>query len=191
MAAIEALLQFSFRQTGVFTIDDARKYGVGRADLRRLIRQQRVIRAFRGIYYFSDAPYESSVVAAWQYVGIDAIASHGTALQLYDLGDIEPRHYEFTVPLNARRRRRGPLFRLHAREPMPQSYQVRGVPTTSPARAIADSAPLGDLTEGAVADVLRRRLATPAELRAEAQRRGPEVSAAIESAIEKAMKATP
>lgn len=66
-------------------------------------------------------------MAAWRYVGVDEIALHETALQIYGLAEIEPRSCEFIVPRTARQRSRGPLFRLHVIEAMPTSRVFRGV----------------------------------------------------------------
>jgi predicted transcriptional regulator of viral defense system len=124
-----------------------------------------------GVYCVLVAQAEVNVRAAWERAGRDAIASHVTALALYDLGDAEPRWYEFTVPRSARSRRPGRVFRLHTAKEMPPYTLVHGIPVTTPARSIVDCAPLGDLTEIAVAQALGRGLATEEELKREADQR--------------------
>jgi predicted transcriptional regulator of viral defense system len=183
---LTALLRYALkRQSGVFTAAEAARFGIANKTLRKLAQDERVefVQAFRGVYQATDAPYEESIAAAWRRAGSDAIASHETAMSLYDLGDIEPRKYEFTVPRAARARRPGRGFRLHTATTMPASRWVRGVPVTSPARAIIDSGPLGDLTEIAVAQAIGRGLATEEELRTEAADRPRYVRDAIERAL--------
>lgn len=185
---IEALFESAAEHMGVFTADEARNAGVTRRILERYIRTERIVRAFRGVYCVTPTQREASIVAAWRFVGQDAVASHETALQLYDLAEIEPRYYEFMVPRETRLRRRGPLFRLHIVDVMPTTRIVRGVPATTAARAIVDTAPLGDLTDTAVAQALDRQLATDAELRSEAFTRGPEILVVIDAAIAAALR---
>jgi len=129
------------------------------------------------------ASIDNAIVSAWRRVGRDAVASHETALQIYDLGDVEPRYYEFTVPRAARSRRPGSVFRMHTATVMPKSRVVHGVRVTTAARAIIDTAPLGDLTEIAVAQAIGRGLATANELRKEVARRPKLVRDAIERAL--------
>ncbi len=181
---LDALLRAVRARGGVFTASEAGRFGLSRRTLRQLAREgQGVVHAFRGVYQAIDTPYDLAIAAAWRRAGDDAIASHETALQLYDLGDIEPRRYEFTVPRAARARRPGSAFRLHTTTAMPPSRSIRGVPVTTPARAIVDTAPLGDLTEIAVAQALGRGLATEEELRREATGRPRAVQDAIDRAL--------
>lgn len=180
MNAIDRLTRAADRRFGVFTWREARAAGVTRTLLDRCVREERIVRAFHGIYCFTPTPKEAGVVAAWMFVGEDAVASHQTALQLYDLAGIEARRYEFIVPTP---RRRGPLFQLHTTMPMPPRHVVQGVPATSAARAIVDSAPLGDLTYEAVTEAIRRDIASIEELRSELRGHHAEVVNAIERAI--------
>lgn len=178
------LLRAARAQGGVFTASEAGRHGVSRKTLRQLAREgEGIVRAFRGVYQAIDVPYDQAIAAAWRRAGTDSVASHETALQLYDLADIEPRRYEFTIPRAARARRPGSAFRLHTTTAMPASRSIRGVPVTTPARAIVDTAPLGDLTEIAVAQALGRGLATEEELRREAAARPRAVQDAIDRAL--------
>lgn len=181
---LDRLLREVRARGGVFTPADAARYGVSRKTLGQLARDGRgVVQAFRGVYQAIDAPYDQAIVAAWRRAGADAVASHETAMRLYDLADVEPRRYEFTVPRSARARRPGPAFRLHTTTAMPASRSLYGVPVTTAARAILDTAPLGDLTEIAVAQAIGRGLATEEELRRESAERPQAVRDAIDQAL--------
>lgn len=181
---LDSLLRDARTRGGVFTPADAARFGVSRKTLRQLAREGRgVVQAFRGVYQATDAPYDQAIAAAWRRAGPDALASHETAMRLYDLADVEPRRYEFIVPRRARGRRPGPGFRLHTTTAMPAARAIHGVPVTTAARAILDTAPLGDLTEIAVAQAIGRGLATEEELRRESAHRPHAVRDAIDHAL--------
>jgi predicted transcriptional regulator of viral defense system len=175
------------RRGHTFTLADAERLGLSRKTIAKLAADPegaaRIARFDRGIYQVIPDRHDDHYVAAWRKVGDDAIASHQTALALHGLSDLEPRAYEFTIPRSARARAPGKRFRLHTATRRPKVVMVNGVPTTTPARTIVDSALLGEQTEMAVAQALARGLTTEDELHDEARGRGDAVKSAIERAI--------
>ncbi len=175
------------RRGQTFTVRDAERLGISRKTLAKLASDpegaSRIARFDRGIYQVIPDRLQDHVIAAWRKVGTDAIASHQTALALYELSDIEPRVYEFTIPRERRSRSYGARYKIHTTTSRPKIVTMHGVPATSPARTIVDCALLGEQTEMAVAQALARGLATEDELRKEARKRAHTVREAIERAI--------
>jgi predicted transcriptional regulator of viral defense system len=186
--ALRRLIDLARHRRGqTFTVADAERFGISRKTLARLAQDldatERIARFDRGIYQVLPDQRQDHILAAWRKVGEDAIASHQTALALLNLSDVDPMHYEFTVPRARRSRAHGARFRLHTTTSRPKTVTVDGVPVTSPARTIVDCALLGEQTEMAVAQALARGLTTEHELRAEAHGRPRAVRVSIENAI--------
>lgn len=73
------------------------------------------------------------------------VLSHETALDLHGLCDVNPNHIDITVPKAYRTHRDVPAsFRLHATDrDADEIASIEGVPTVTPARAIADGIDAG------------------------------------------------
>jgi predicted transcriptional regulator of viral defense system len=167
-----ALMRSELQRTGTPTVTAAiaRRYGISSAMLAYRARIGELARVDRGQYrYPDDVPrsYAEHVRAYAERLGVDAIASHQTALQLHELSDVNPPFVEFTLPRGKRSARRRPPYRFHtAAQPLPVEdvMDVAGVRTTSPARTIVDAARSGvgyEQLELAITQALERGLATP------------------------------
>lgn len=130
-------------------------------------------RLSHGVYRFVDFPSSrrEPLIAAAAALGKDAVVSHESALQLYDVSDVAPSRLHFTVP-RSRRYVAAPAadVELHTRtKPFAPDdiVQHEGFRATSLARSIVDAARAHSGPEQivmAVREGLRRGLLTPREL---------------------------
>ncbi len=190
----DALYQIAAFQGGYFTAKQARACGFDRYLLRHHVQTGRYRRIWRGVYrlsHFPENPHDE-IIAAWMALGAEkAVASHETALQLYDLSDIVPQKIHLTIPRGSRAgsARAPKAVQIHTtRAPfLPGEIVERdGIRVTSPARAIVDAAVDGmmpDQVVRAVTEALQRGLTTKRELVATASGRGARIARLIEQAI--------
>jgi predicted transcriptional regulator of viral defense system len=142
-AVYNRIFDLATEQYGFVTTVDAKQLGV---DPNRL-----VVMAGRGLLdHRANGLYR---VAAIPTTGLDSymeatlwprgrgILSHETALDLYDLSDINPAKIHITVP-KAYRPRRGdepPVYRIYRRDLDPADVaSFEGIPIVTPRRAILD-----------------------------------------------------
>jgi predicted transcriptional regulator of viral defense system len=164
---------------GYLTARAAAQAGIGRSTLSHHARPGgRLVHVARGVYRLRDFPSSphEHIVAGWLRTppSADAVVSHESALELYDLSDVIADEVHVTVP---RARRRKPIqgvvihpttFPVTKR----QRRDVLGMPVTTVDRTIIDvlrSAGLTEQVEAAVAEALRRGLTTKRRLRATAE----------------------
>ena len=176
----DALYRVAESQAGYFTAEQALGAGMDRSTLRHHARPGgRYERVRRGLYrlrHFPSSRHEH-VVAAWLVLPSEAVVSHDSALELYDLSDVIPNSVHITLPREKRGQRPRPGVRFHALEHPPGANEIRrvsGVLATSPERTIVDSLEAGtqlEQIELAVGQALERGLTTPRRLRAAAARR--------------------
>ena len=117
-------------QWGMVTAAQARRLGISRVDLGRLVGDgtlEAVAGAAR-VYRLTGAPEEPDldpVRAAWLQLGgsrtweersrnVDAVVSHRSAAQARGLGDLIPRTHNFYVPVRHRPRRGDVKLRVRA-----------------------------------------------------------------------------
>lgn len=158
--------------TGVFSTARARAVGLGRADLRRLLRTGQVTHLHHGWYAVGPKPdaarfHGLRVTAALAEYAGSAVATGASALLRLDLPTFRPDlrrvHLELLDPL--RYRHRTPDLVVHAASPVSRSLGTTAVATVHPALAAVEAG-LGEARSFLVpADAaLRRSLATMADL---------------------------
>ena len=177
---LQRLFEVAEEQWGICTRQQAESAGVGASSLARLARDGLLDRIAHGVYRVRGAgePDHLELRAAWLQLdpGVPAwervraagvaIVSHASAASLWGVGDLRADVHEFTLP--ERRQTRRQDVRLHRGQvPDGQWALVRGLPTTSAGRMIADL--LGDHLEPAIvariaAEALRRGLDIPANI---------------------------
>jgi predicted transcriptional regulator of viral defense system len=182
------LYRLAESQAGYFTAEQALGVGMDRSTLvhhaRPGGRYERVRRGLYRLRHFPSSQHED-VVAAWLPLPSEAVVSHESALELYDLSDVIPKAVHITLPRSMRGQRPRPGVQFHtlARPPGPnESRRVNGVLATSPERTIVDSLEAGtqpEQIEFAVRQTLERGLTTPRRLRAAAAGRPGRVRAFI------------
>src|SRR5262245_2988520 len=114
VSALGQLADLAESQNGLVTTRQADVRGVPRRDLSRLARVGGLERVAYGVYRVVGAPRPRLVElrAAWLQLapGIDldqrtvgdGVVSHSSAAAVYEVGLLEPMHYEFSVPLPRR-----------------------------------------------------------------------------------------
>jgi predicted transcriptional regulator of viral defense system len=146
------------------------------------------------VYHFRDFPFSprEDVVAAWLAIGKDeAVVSHESALDLWDLGDVVPDAVHVTVS-RARRslaRHPPPGAIVHTTTRPWDNGEVRrneGIRVTSPERTILDAAEAGtqpEQIEMAIEQGLHRGWLDALRLRARAREREHRVSSFVEQTL--------
>lgn len=161
-------------QWGMITAGQARRLGVSRQDLNRLVTDGTLAIASQAsrVYRLAGAPEDPDLDplrAAWLQLGNakswteriaspDVVVSHRSAAHLRGLGDLIPREHEFLATTRLRPRRDDIKLRVR-REIAPDSWEVwGGLPVHTVARIIDDL--LSDHEdESSVAQVVRDALA--------------------------------
>lgn len=139
----EQLYDVALDQMGYVTPEDARDLGINPQRLVDMARRGVVEREAHGVYRFTAVPHNGreDLMAAvlWPH-RTRGVLSHDTALDLYDLCDINPAKVHLTVPAGYRIRRPSPgLYVLHRRDLDERDVQSwEGLPAIVPFRAIAD-----------------------------------------------------
>ncbi len=175
------LFELASQQAGYFTTEQARRYDFNWDVLSYHARKGHFLRARRGLYRlarFPASPHEEAI-AAWLAFGQqEAVVSHESALQLFDLADVVPTKVHLTVPRAKRSRKPPPGVKIHTAMNVLRRRDTvvrHGVRVTTPARSIADSAAYGTAPEQiarATQEALRRGLATWSELLAAGRHHG-------------------
>ncbi len=165
-------------QAGFLTPRQARELGVDRDALAYHAHPGgRLERAARGLYrlrFFPRSAFDH-VAAAWVATGPDeAVVSHESALELYELADVIPDEVHLTLARERRSRRARTGVRLHRpRTPLREDEirQVQGLRATSVERTLLDvlqDATQPEQVDAAVVQAFERALTTPARLTAAA-----------------------
>jgi predicted transcriptional regulator of viral defense system len=136
------LLDLAYDQHGYLRADGVRDAGF---DPKRLVDYERrgvAERVAYGVYRMNAIPqdeFEEYMRAALWPMGA-GVLSHETALDLYELCDVNPARIDVTVPRGYRTHRAVPtLYRLHPRDLSgTKPEQLRGMPIVPPLRAILD-----------------------------------------------------
>ena len=182
VASLGRLADLTEAQNGLVTSRQADLRGVPRRDLTRLTQSGGLERVAYGVYRVAGAPRPRllELRAAWLQLApgadldrrtvADGVVSHASAATVYGVGLLEPIRHEFTVPLPRRVRSRRDDVVIH-RAPLraDEVDWVEEMLVTVPARMVAELAAQnvdGEHLAGVVADLLRKRLASRANLRA-------------------------
>lgn len=190
----DRLYRLAESQAGYFTTQQAVGVGMDRSTLAHHARPGgRYVRVRRGLYRLQHFPSSSHehVVAVWLGVSDpDAVISHESALELYELSDVIPTAVHVSVPRSKRGQRPRPGVRFHTLEHPPTSKEVRslhGIPVTSPERTIVDALSGGtqpEQIELAISQALGRGLTTRQRLHTTAAHRSQRVRELIERTLQ-------
>lgn len=135
------LAEFANDNHGFITPDDAREAGVDPINLVRMAERGQLERRGNALYRFPlaapsllDAYMEATL---WPR-GVEAVISHESALELYELSDVHPRRIHLTVPRAHRIRRQTPAaYRIHHEDLRPRDVgRLEGIPIVTPEHAI-------------------------------------------------------
>lgn len=166
----DELLELALDQHGFLRTEDVRDAGF---DPKLLVDYQRrglAKRCAQGVYRLTAVPQtnlDEYMQAAMWPAGI-GVLSHETALDLYELCDVNPAQIDITVPQRYRTHRQVPaIYRLHRSDlPAEHQTQFRGLPIVTPFQAILGGIEVNqrsDLIEQAIETATRQSLITTAE----------------------------
>lgn len=194
---LQRLFELASTQAGYFTAAQARSLGYSARSLQHHVGAGHVHRVSRGFYRLVGVPADphEDVVAAWlKHAPRGAVASHDTALALYDLAPTRSHEIHLTLPREQRPRTRdsGTGARLHTTIVPLRRDEIAtrfGLHVTSPARTLADVADIGadpSVVMEATGRALASGLVSTNELRRAVRRRSARVRDLIERAIDEA-----
>lgn len=140
-----AALRAALNNEPAFDAATAARFGIPAAVLNDHRKQGRLWSVARGLFRFEDQglpTFEESARIMASQLGPEAIASHATALALYQCIDLRLNEWDFIVPRERRYKRR-PHIRLHTTQrqlPPDDVTIVQGMKVTSLVRTILDAA---------------------------------------------------
>ncbi len=125
---------------GYLTGEDARELGVPMGTLNALARRGQLDRVQRGIYRVPLIPpgrFDQYLLATLWADG-RGVVSHESALELYEISDVNPAKLHITVPKAYRTHRKVPgLYVVHCEDlPTEDQAEIEGVAVVSAAKAI-------------------------------------------------------
>ncbi len=136
------LFEIAADQNGFITTEDVRDLGGAPQVLIDMRRHGHVDRVGHGLYRFRALPAGpfDELMQATLWPRRLGVISHDSALDLWDLCDVNPARIHVTVPKAARLRRTAPaLYEVHVRDlDAAEVTRVEGIPAVVPTRAILD-----------------------------------------------------
>ena len=162
------LAELAADRFGLVTLADTRAVGYRDSSVAQMARRGRLERVSQGVYRIPFmpggqlGPYMEAAV--WP-VGVRGVLSHETALDLWEVSDVNPAKIHITVPSAHRTQREVPASYVVHREDLDagEVSEIEGVPVVTLERAIRDCAADGvglDLIEQAVRNGRDRGLLT-------------------------------
>ncbi len=137
-----ALFDIAADQYGYVTPHDTAGIGARNQVLVDMERHGHLSRVCRGLYRFKSFPPtdRDELMAATLWPDRLGVISHDSALDLWDLCDVNPTKIHVTVPRTARVRRQvPPSYAVHVRNlEVGDVTNVDGIPAVTPLRAILD-----------------------------------------------------
>lgn len=149
--ARDELWEIAITQLGFVTAQQAKAVGVGKAALQMLVQRGTLTRVAHGVYRFPQFPvgqYDSYMLAVLWTRAPEACLSHETALDAYEISDVNPNRIHVTVAKSRRLRRAdGDDYVIHREDLAPaQIGWWQEIPTVTPATAIAQCIAYGTPT---------------------------------------------
>lgn len=153
-----ALAEVAADQHGLFTLQDARGVGYSENTIAQMARRGRLERVSQGAYripFLLAGRLGAYMEAALWPVGVTGVLSRVTALDLWEVSDVNPTKIHITVPRAHRPQRAVPnVYVIHREDLTPDEIDaIEGVPVVTLERAIRECADDGvalDLLEQAV-----------------------------------------
>lgn len=138
---IDKLRSIALNQYGYVTTAQAADVGVTRPALAMLKKRQRIERIAHGIYRIPQVPsteYDKFMLAVLWTSAEEAVLSHDTALDIYDICDINPTTIHITISKGRRITRQGSEgYTLHFEDMLPEDITWwEGIPIVCARKAI-------------------------------------------------------
>jgi predicted transcriptional regulator of viral defense system len=138
--AFTVLLDHAQQQYGYLTPDDARALDIDPTQLRLMAARQTLEHLGHGLYRMPMVPATSldAYMEAVLWTGRRGVLSHETALDLYELCEVNPSAIHLVVPSGFRTRKAVPeIYRLHRFDLAPAEIGWHeSIPIVTPERAI-------------------------------------------------------
>jgi predicted transcriptional regulator of viral defense system len=153
----ERLWEVALDQYGYVTSRDARALGIALVELVKLAARDQLERVGHGIYRFPQLPVEQlgTYMLAALWVGGCGVLSHDTALEIYELCDVNPAKVYLTTPNRKPRKRGGETYLVFREALGPQDVtRYEGLPIVTPVTAIRQAIENG-LSSRLAADAIR------------------------------------
>lgn len=163
------LFEIAAGQYGYITTDDVQALGGKLQVLADMHRHGHLERVAHGLYRFPSLPRSplDELMEATLWPRRRGVISHESALDLWDLCDVNPAKIHVTVPRSIRVRRVLPaMYEVHARDlDASEVTRFEGIPVVTPKRAIVDGmeSHLDRRLIGQAVDAARRRGLVPRE----------------------------
>lgn len=126
---------------GYVTTDDVRRLGINIVELVKLAHRGQLDKVGHGIYRFPQLPAQQldPYMLAVLWTGRRGVLSHASALELYELADINPDKIHLTIPLSYRPRKlAGELYTLHSGQLLDKEIRrFEGIPIVTHVVAIS------------------------------------------------------
>jgi predicted transcriptional regulator of viral defense system len=140
---LEKIYELVADQFGYLTAAQATPAGIERAALSRMVNTGQLTRVSQGVYrlvHFPTSRFDQYIEATLWPIGVQATLSHETALDLYELSDVNPARIHVSIPKRHRIRREVPkTYVIHRQDLSPNEVTVfEGIPITTPRRTILD-----------------------------------------------------
>lgn len=142
-AAFNVIVEIATDQHGYVTQEDARRAGVGTWALARMAERGTIERVSQGVYrvpMIPRGPLDEYMQAALWPRGVRGVLSHQTALELYELSDVNPAKIHLTVPRSHRIQRTVPdLYMVHRDDLAGEEIgALEDIPIVTAMRAVRD-----------------------------------------------------
>jgi predicted transcriptional regulator of viral defense system len=139
------LAEIAADQHGYFGLDDARAVGYADNTVAQMARRGRIDRVSQGVYRIPFLPagrMGSYMEAVMWPAGVRGVINGETALDLWDVGDVNPTRIHIAVPQAHRPQREVPVaYVLHRVDLDPAEVtEIEGVPVVTLERAIRECA---------------------------------------------------
>lgn len=165
------LAEVAADQHGYFGLEDSRAVGYADNTVAQMARRGRIERVSQGVYripFLPGGPMGPHMAAVMWPAGVRGVISRDTALDLWDVGDVNATKIHITVPRAHRPQRAVPnVYDVH-REDLDEGdvTAIEGVPVVTLERAIRECAAghlAPDLLEQAIRHGRERGLLTDAQ----------------------------
>lgn len=154
----DRLALIAAEQQGLVAAADAREAGIDPHRLVDMERRGTIERVARGLYRFpllDNRPALGQLAQATMWADRRGVLSHDTALDVYELCDVNPAQIHVTIPTSYRLQKPVPrLYAVHRRDlGNGERTLYEGIPIVTPLRAILDG-----IESGLRTDLLRQAI---------------------------------
>lgn len=142
----DRLWEIAKNQQGIFTAEQAKNAGYHDSNFAKYVQSGTWEKIQRGIYRLTKFPaYDRPELVVWSLWSLNSrepgmgVWSHETALEMFDLSDINPTKMHMTVPFGFRRTSKPDFIQLHfGTLSKLETQKMDGFYVTTPIRTLVD-----------------------------------------------------